>query len=240
MTASVLFRQVAKQIHPDLNNGDSRFNDMMRQAIENRNDTDVLLRLARQWGLNIDGSFNSDTFDTKAKDYSKRVYEAVVGAIIKWVVNYKRKSILVRGVITKVRPITKGKYQGAVEYSIYDFQRGNIWKTKAFKHGFDVIGMADDNQLEDAIIVQDRIKDSKKRRNEYYQDLADNQFRYIGLKGDKDYNGMGYWVYITDKRGYGDWWALDRTTKKCVYARRYGNSKRFRVKDVINVKRTSM
>ena len=215
-TAKDLFREMSKQVHPDLNGGGDKFNNMMKEVLQNRNDGNALLDLARKWGLNLDGSFDTGNFNRKAESFHRDVFEAMVGAVVRWSFKYKFKNTVVRGVITKVRRINKGRYKGAKEYSIYDFKRGNIWKTKAFgEPRFDVVGMADDQDLDHALDRESEIKANKKLIDKSNQAYADAQFEAIGIRTSTRYND-GTQVQVRYKSGP-KWEYLIRTTKRCVY-----------------------
>ena len=135
MTDKSLFRKIAKQVHPDMSVGsDATSGDRMCQAIKFKNDPDMLVRLARKWGLNIDGSFDKKAFNERSEAFKQRVFDAVVGAIIEHTITYKKKLFMVHGVIVNKRKITRGHYKNATEFKIYNFRDNSILVLKPSSH----------------------------------------------------------------------------------------------------------
>ena len=58
MNDKSLYREIAKQVHPDMTNSEFASGSKMREVIANKNNPHVLLNLARQWGLNLNGAFD--------------------------------------------------------------------------------------------------------------------------------------------------------------------------------------
>ena len=221
MSPNSLFRDIAKQVHPDMNGGSANANEMMKEVIKNRNNSDALLNLARKWGLNINGTFNESTFDRNSADFSEKVFEVMVGAIVKYMFPYKRSFKRIRGVITKIRPITRGYLAGAKEYSIYDFATQTIWKHKSYETpGFTVVGMASKDDLQLGIDRQEAIKENKKARNVHKERVAQFKFESVGIRPNKNYEESDMMVLINYKTGP-QWKRLIRTTKKCVFIEEY-------------------
>jgi len=218
MNDKSLFRTIAKQVHPDMSvNSDITSGARMREAIAFKDNPNMLIRLARQWGLNIDGSFDKNVFNEKSKAFKERVFNAVVGAIIKHTVNTKKKTITVRGVIVNKRYITRGHFKGAIEYKVYDFISGGIFISKSYNdQPFDMImGMASSEQLNDGIERVKEIKDQRKARADIRQDIANDKFGLLGLVSNLSYKG-NFKVLVNYRTG-ARWETLERTTAKCVF-----------------------
>jgi curved DNA-binding protein CbpA len=218
-----LFRELAKQVHPDVNGGSVDANKMMQEVLANRNNENALRDLARRWGLRLDGSFDDAAFDAKsASERTERVFEAVVGAIVRYSFRYKRRLVGIRGVITGIRTIQKGKMAGAKEYTIYNFSDAKIWRHKSYNTpNFDVVGLAHPDDLR---IGQNRvqsIKEIKKENDKHRQNRANVAFVNLGLVRNKNYEFNNYKVYIS---GYG-WRNLVRTTNRCVYFKTFYDSR---------------
>ena len=219
--AKTLFRDIAKQVHPDVNGGTVNSTKMMQEAIKHRNNGDMLLNLARKWGLNINGSFDAKAFD--GHDFDEKVFDIVVGAIVKYGFQHNRKMKTIRGVLFNIRVITSGYLKGAKEYSIYDFATQVIWKHKSYDiPGFKVVGMASPEDLQEGRDRQKRIKDIKKARNDYRGKTARIKFVALGLRSNKNYSGK---EVLIEYRGGEKWKKLIRTTPKCVFIEEYPYSK---------------
>jgi hypothetical protein len=219
--AKTLFRDIAKQVHPDLNGGTVNANKMMQEAIKHRNNGDMLLNLARKWGLNINGSFDEKVFNNRSKGFDRKVFDLVVGAIVNYGFIHKRKMKTIQGVLFKIRNITRGRLEGAKEYSIYDFRTQTIWKHKTFdKPRFKVVGMASPDELQEGRDTQQRIKNNKKERDAYYNAKAKEKFRSVGIKPNKNYEFHDMMVLVNYKTGP-QWKKLLRTTAKCAFVEEY-------------------
>lgn len=231
MNAKNLYRSLAKEVHPDFNGGGADFTRKMQEVNRFKNDPEMLLKLARQWGLNIDGTFDQDTFDRKSEEFKNAVYDAVVGAVIRHTFYRGRKVYNLRGVIVKVRDITKGKLQGGKEYSIYDFISERIWSFKTLNpKPFTVVGMADSNDLQRGVECLGLVKEAKKEKVKASKERAVLGFSRIDLMQDFDYEKAGFnWkVEVIINRSY---WVMNlvRTTAKCVYVRGNYSEKLHRV-----------
>jgi len=220
MTGKTLFRQMAGMVHPDKSTTSPHASGAkMREVLKYRNEPEVLLALARKWGLQIDGSFDSNAFDRNSSAFASDVFEAVVGSIIKHNFTYKKGDSALHGVVVSIRKITKGYRKGAFEYKIYDFKDGTVWTLKSYeKQPFDkIVGNADDMTLKTGQGEVDRINAGNKAVKKLRQDMADNSFTRIGLKKNKMYQGSGVYVLIAYKGDIYKWHELIRTTLKSVY-----------------------
>jgi len=222
MTSGELFKKIAKQVHPDLNGGGTRFNDMMKEALKHRNDGDALVRLARKWGIDIGGSF---TYESK-KTYEKRVFEAIVGAIVDMAFTYKNKTRRVKGIITNVRHINTKGYRGVKEYSVYDAVTKSVWKVKSNHPTFSVVGMASESQLMIAIEGHRKVNQSNNpvrpvRKNPVRPRNTGNVWESLGIRPNINYCGSGYRVMYQTAKGlkYGN---ILRTTAKCLVVEALG------------------
>lgn len=235
-----VFRDLAKAVHPDVcNHPDAT--EMMKQVLVNRYNTDALLSLARKWGLKLDGSFDSNAFNEKSfNERSERVFEAVVGSIVRYAFNHKLSTVMIEGVIIKIRSITKGRLAGAKEYSIYNFRDQRIWTHKSFTTpGWTIMGMASESELKAGQEKQDHIKNSKKVYDNLKKINANECFRRYGITPNKNYNALGYEVEIRFRGGY-RWCRLIRTTSKCVYIPKFDGSslqRRISVDYIVGVRR---
>jgi hypothetical protein len=208
-----LYTDMAKQVHPDVSSVPNA-KDMMQEVNKWKSNPDMLMNLARKWGLSVDGkTFDEDKFKKAAGSFTEKVYNAVVGAIVTWA---SRKGN-VRGVIIKVRTITRGRLKGATEYSVFDFKDNGIWKVQCFRHTFDIVGMADNDDLKIGLDVQDRIKDNKKAVKNMKQSVADAKFASLGLVKNLNYVKLGNYGVQINYRGGKEWKRLVRTTPKSVY-----------------------
>jgi hypothetical protein len=231
-----LFRDIAKQVHPDMSTHSQHASaDKFREAFKHRNEPAVLLELARKWGLQLDGSFDSKTFDRNA---SEAIFEAVVGAIVKHNFSYNRGSRAIYGVIIKIRKITKGYRKGANEFKLYDFKDGTIWTLKTFeKQPFDkVVGMADKFTLNEGKDKLDNIVQSNKTVAKIRQARADDFFANLGLKKNKNYMGSGLRVLVEYKNDIYRWEVLIRTTPKSVYIPSGSKERRIPIHSVRQIK----
>ena len=222
MNDKSIFREMAKKVHPDMS---SEFASAakMREIIANKNRPHILLKLAQQWGLNLDGSFNKFAFDQKADGFARTVYEAVVGAIIRHTFTHKRRTKVLRGVIIGIRNITKGRLSGGYEFKIYDFENNDIWNMKTMEtNPFTIVGMADKDIVNEGQQKVEFNKSQKKTVAKIKQTNADNHFDRLGLKKNKRYDSMGYQVLIRYKGGISKWEDLIRTTPKSAYIHCYG------------------
>ncbi|MBU0846709.1 hypothetical protein KKH23_05915 [Patescibacteria group bacterium] len=238
MSKMSLFRDIAKQVHPDLNGNSVNATKMMQEAIKYRNNDSMLLSLARRWGLNLNGTFNENLFNKKSDSRgSTGVFDIVVGAIVKYAFVRGNKNISIKGVIISIRTITKGRFRGASEYSIYDFPARMVWKHKSFsKPNFEVVGQASKDELQVGQDTQQRIKDSKKMAGYTRQNIANDRFRTLGLLKNKIYMGRGMSAYINYKGGP-EWREIVRTTSKCVFVRESLIGERMiNIKSVLEVK----
>lgn len=218
MTNKSLFRTIAKQVHPDMSvTSDTTSGDRMCQAIKFKNDPDMLVRLARKWGLNIDGSFNERVFNERSESFKQRVFEAVVGAIIKHKVMSRKRPVTVRGVIVNKRTITRGHYKNATEFKVYSFIGGGILTLKTYNdQPFDeIMGMATKDQLNDGVEKVEQIKENKKITAVIKQDRANDKFASLGLVSNLMYRGN--FEVLVDYRTGARWETLERTTAKCVF-----------------------
>jgi hypothetical protein len=234
-----LFREIAKQVHPDLNGGSVNTTRMMQEVLANRNNEAALLNLARKWGLKLDGSFDDKAFSQRSsQERAQTVFEAVVGAIVAYSFLIKRRYVDVRGVIIGIRDITKGKMAGAKEYTIYNFRDRKIWKHKGMgTPSFHIVGMATNEDLQLGIESKKRIDDNNKTIKREEQEWAYNRFRYFGLVPNKNYEGRSIEALISF-RGGPSWKAVKRTTKKCVYIYAYNENseRRISLKHVLDVR----
>jgi len=234
MTDKSLFRKIAKQVHPDMSVGsDATSGDRMCQAIKFKNDPDMLVRLARKWGLNIDGSFNEKAFNERSEAFKQRVFDAVVGAIIEHTITYKKKLFMVHGVIVNKRKITRGHYKNATEFKIYNFRDNSILVLKSFNgQPFDkIMGMADEFQVNDGIEKIEQIRVKKKERAAIRQDRANDMFASLGLVANLMYRG-NFKVLVNYKYG-AKWENLERTTAKCVFLT---SGRRINIRSILNAK----
>jgi len=218
MVEKSLFRKIAKQVHPDMSVcSDATSGDRMVQAIKFKDDPDMLVRLARKWGLNIDGSFDEKAFNERSESFKQRVFDAVVGAIVKHTIMSRKRHVTVRGVIVNKRVITRGHLKGAVEFKVYSFMDGGILTLKSYnRQPFDVIvGMASSEQLNDGIEKVKMIKENKKAVAAIRQDRANDKFASLGLVSNLDYRGN--FKVLVNYKGGARWETLERTTAKCVF-----------------------
>lgn len=237
-----LFKKLAKQVHPDLNGGSAEATRRMQEVLKFRNSPDILLALARKWGLNIDGTFDSTAFDQKAEQTRKeRVFEAVVGAIVRHYMNRRNRVYVVRGVIVNIRKIKRGRFSGGREFTVYNFNDGNFVNLKTTRlNPFDsIVGHASDDQLEHGKERLRIAKEAKKRREDYKQDRADAKFANVGLAKNLDYRDLGRQVLIN--YSYGTVWRdLVRTTPKSVYVDDGGQKpRRVSIYKVLRVKKVN-
>lgn len=210
-----LYTDIAKQVHPDVS-GISDATTKMQEVNKNKNNPDKLIELARKWGLSIDGKkFDETKFDRKADGYDQRVYEAVVGAIVTWASSNRRIG-RVRGVITNVRNITRGKFSGAKEYTVYNFATQGVVKIKCWDFTPTLVGMADSADLEHGQKVVSDIKTQKKAVADAKQAYADDKMESLGLRKNYDYrdNGLKVLINYSNKQL---WKPLIRTTPKSAY-----------------------
>lgn len=235
-----VFRDLAKAVHPDVCQHPNA-TQMMQQVLSNRNDTDVLLSLARKWGLRLDGTFDDKAFNDMSKASTQQsVFEAVVGAIVRYAFLYKFQTVMIEGVITKIRPITKGRMAGAKEYTIYNFRDQRLWNHKSFLvPNWKIMGMASESELLTGQEKQERINNNKKVYDNLKKVCALESFKRHGLTANKNYDGMGYEVEIRFNGCY-RWCKLVRTTSKCVYIPRFNGSsdqRRISIDYVVGVRR---
>ena len=240
MNDKSLFRNIAKQVHPDMTNSEFASGSKMREVIQNKNNPHVLLRLAQKWGLNLDGTFNSFAFDKKAEDYARTVYETVVGAIIRHSVLHKRKITMVRGVIVGIREITKGYSKGGREFKIYDFENTHLWTFKTMnREPFDkIVGMSDESIVNEGKEKFEHSKQMKKMVAQHKQNAADNHFDRIGLQSGKRYGNIE--VTVGYRGGVRKVETLIRTTAKSAYVYCFGyknNERRIPIGSVVNIRR---
>jgi len=220
MTGKTLFRQMAGMVHPDkATTSEHASGAKMREVLKHRNEPEVLLALARKWGLQLDGSFDSNAFDRNSSTFAGDVFEAVVGSIIKHNFTYKKGDSALHGVVVNIRKITKGYRKGAFEYKIYDFKDGTVWTLKSYeKQPFNkIVGNADESTLKTGQDKVDRINAGNKAVKKLRQDMADNTFASIGIKKNKSYQGSGVHVLVGYRGDVYKWHELIRTTAKSVY-----------------------
>jgi hypothetical protein len=239
MTNKSLFRQMAGQVHPDKSTiSEHASGAKMREVLKHRNEPGVLLALARKWGLQLDGSFNTNTFDRNSSEFAGRVFEAVVGAIVKHSFTYGRGGKSIYGVIVSIRKITKGYRKGANEFKLYDFADGTIWTLKTFdKQPFNkVVGMSVNGELREG---KDKLNDiirGNRAVKKLRQNRADDFFSSLGLKKDKNYMGSGLRVLIEYKNDIYKWHVLIRTTPKSVYVPNGNKDRRIPISSVRQIK----
>lgn len=235
-----VFRKLAKQVHPDLNGGSVEATKRMQEVLKFRNNPDMLLALARKWGLRIDGTFDSNAFDQKAEQTrQEQVFDAVVGAIVKHYFHRRNRLYFVRGVIVNIRKIKRGKFSGGREYTVYNFMDRSIVKLKSHRvNPFDsIVGYAHTDQLEDGKEQFRIAKEAKKRQEEYKQARANNQFIWLGLAKNLDYRDLNRQVLINYSYG-AVWRDLVRTTPKSVYVDEGGQKpRRISIHKVLRVKK---
>lgn len=212
-----LYRSLAKKVHPDFNGGGAEFTRKMQEVNRFKNDPEMLLKLARQWGLNIDGTFDHDYFDRKSEKFKNKVYDAVVGAIVRRTFQRGRYIYDIRGVIIKIRDIKKGKLRGGKEFFVYNFLTEKIWSFKTIDpNPFTVVGMADSNDVQRGVDRLTHAKEIQKAKRKSSQELADARFSELGLKKNYNYEKNGLHVEVS----ISGWFAkLIRTTAKCVYVK---------------------
>lgn len=218
MDRSVYFN-IAKKVHPDRNPDLPDAVSKMQEVNKFKNNPDMLLKLAKHWGLNLDGSFNERKFDEKAEEFKERVFRAVVGAIVKHVYPYRRRYRVIHGVIIKVRDIQKGKFKGAKEFTVYNFATREIWKTKSFdENPFSrIVGMAEVADVNMGIEADQRAKALKVEQAQFRQENADAHFVRLELRQNKNYDGMNVRVQYRTKWMNFFWANLVRTTGKSVF-----------------------
>jgi len=239
MTNKNLFRQMAGMVHPDKSTISPHASGAkMREVLKHRNEPEVLLVLARKWGLQLDGSFDSNAFDRNSSAFASDVFEAVVGSIIKHNFTYKRGDSALHGVVVNIRKITKGYRKGAFEYKIYDFKDGTIWTLKSFeKQPFDrIVGNADESTLKTGQDKVNRIVSTNKNIAKMKQERADDFFTKLGLKKGKNYMGSGLRVLIEYKNDIYKWHVLIRTTPKSVYVPNGSRERRIPIHSVRQIK----
>lgn len=239
MTNKDLFRQMANKVHPDKSTISPHASGAkMREVLKHRNEPKVLLALALKWGLQLDGSFNESTFDRNSSQFADQVFKAIVGAIVKHGFSYNKNGKSIHGVIVNIRKITKGYRKGANEFKIYDFKDGTIWTLKTFdKQPFDkIVGMSINGELNEGQNKLDRITKGNKAVSKLRQDMANNTFKSIGLKKNKNYQGSGINILIEYKNGYFKWHELIRTTPKSVYILNVYKERRIPVGSVRKIK----
>ena len=241
MTNKSLFRQMAGKVHPDKSTiSEHASGAKMREVLKHRNEPEVLLALARKWGLQLDGSFNTNTFDRNSSQFAGRVFNAVVGAIVKHNFSYGRRGNAksIYGVIVNIRKITRGYRKGANEFKLYDFKDGTIWTLKTFDNQpFDkVVGMSINGELREG---KDKLNDiirGNRAVKKLRQNAADDTFKSIGLKKNKQYQGYGLHVLIKYKNDIFKWHELIRTTPKSVYIPNGYKERRIPVGAVVKIK----
>ena len=239
MNSKTLFRQMAGHVHPDKSTTSPHASGAkMREVLKHRNEPEVLLALARRWGLQLDGSFNTNTFDRNADNFAQDVFEAVVGSIIKHNFTYSKAGKALHGVVVNIRTITKGYRKGAFEYKIYDFADGTVWTLKSFeKQPFNkIVGTADEMTLKTGQDKVDRINAGNKAIKQVRQDRADDFFSGLGLKKNKNYMGSGLRVLIEYKGDIYKWNVLVRTTPKSVYVPNGSKDRRIPISSVRKIK----
>lgn len=226
---NAVYRDIAKMVHPDMNGGSSVATARMQEVNKFKNSPGILLRLAQQWGLKLNGSFDTNAFDRKASEFSQRVYNAVVGAIITDIkrYNFGRHVRTVRGVIIKVRSIKSGKHAGWKEWTVFDFTSGKPYlkRGRGDNPFTNIVGMADIKDFNMAVTAEKNDKDRRKIKAKTSQDTANKGFDRLGLKKNKKY-GNGVEVLVK-YRGGSKWKELDRTTAKSVYV--YENARPRRI-----------
>ena len=222
-----LYTELAKKVHPDINPGMQDATERMQEVNKFKEYPEVLLRLAKEWGLKLDGEFNEKDFDKKfdknTSDYQQRVYKAMVGAIIRHSVRHKDRIHWIRGIIVGIRSIRKGQYKGAKEYSIYDLSRKGIWKLKTFNDNAfsDIIGMAPKELVMEGKNIVYQNKMIKKREISKSKKDANDAFRKLGLHSNYSYTKFkaGRFKILVDcGQSYGfKKYTVLRTTGKSVY-----------------------
>jgi len=226
---SSVYRQMAFCVHPDVS-GEANATDMMKMVNANKHNPLELIKMAAKWGLDIEipekfkrafeHAKNSKTEkNTFHREESRRVYEAVVNAVVKWHYKYQFKWRIGHGIISKVRKIKKGKFAGYTEWTVLDLVSGKEKKIKRHNtdnHPFIVEKIADSDMIEKA---KDLINDNKEiainRKNDKKKYYAE-KFEIFGLEPNTDYTDCGYKVRINYSCG-GRTEKLIRTTNFCVY-----------------------
>jgi len=228
-----LYREISKQVHPDLNGAD--FTSKMQDVNKFKNNPDVLLRLAKQWGLNLNGSFDSSKFDSRANSYKDDVYSCVVGAIIRhsYIYKFSRKDI--RGVITNIRTIKRGKYSGAKEFTVYNFIDRSIFKLKTRSDNpFIAVGMAHEDDLAVGKMAIESVNERKRVMDIIRRDIANNRFNTLNIKPNTNYSGTEVRVLVNYKGG-SKWKILLRTTEKSAYVLENSGQRRIPIKHILRM-----
>ena len=219
---NAVYRDMAKKVHPDMNGGSATATERMKEVNKHKNSPSILIRLARQWGLKLDGTFSNTVFENMADAQRSQVYETVVGAIIKDIkrYNFGRSWRAVRGVITKIRTIGKGRYAGYTEYTIYDFVTGKPYLRKFHPTNINPfntpVGKADIKDINLALNSIKQQKVAKKVKAKVAQGIADTKFANIGIKKNTNYKNKGVRILI-NYRGGRMWKEVVRTTAKSVF-----------------------
>jgi len=228
-----VYRELVKKVHPDLNGGSLDSTRKMQEVNKFRNNPDILLDLARQWGLNLDGTFNAGTFDSKAR--AEEVYEAVVGAIVREDFLWRGSTFRVRGVIVDARRIRKGYRTGQMSYTIYDFETRMLWVKKCPEGTLRPVGMANQEDISVGMESLDRRKEARREVTKAKKAQATASFGSLGLRPNKNYSYDDVFVTVVSKRFGCRRYRLLRTAGRSVYVDFYGREKRMSLGNVINV-----
>ena len=172
-----VYTDLARKVHPDISNIPDA-TKKMQEVNKYKNNPSILLSLAKKWGLSLDGkNFDNSKFEKRSTEYSNRVYEAVVGAIISTTLRRSNRTINVRGVITKVRLIKRGKHTGATEYTIYNFANGTFYKYTTVRKP-NIVGMADDRDIEIGVNKMKGIENNKKNIQKQKNEICRSKFDF--------------------------------------------------------------
>lgn len=235
-----IYKEMAKAVHPDINPGVNDATAKMQTVNKFKNSPDVLLRLAKEWGLDIDtGKFSEDVFQSKA-ERSEAVYEAVVGAIVSFTYSKggrRKRFYRGRGVIVDSKTIGKGKNIGDKTFKVFNFITGKIhsFRTKVgFNNDFQVVGMAHGDDVTFGLGALENKKQKAKRRSEYNKMAADSWFRIYNLEPNKNYRNE---VVYVDTMGYRRCRLLRTTRQYLVVSFGPDDEKRIHIKKLWNVER---
>jgi hypothetical protein len=229
---------MAKAVHPDLNPNMPNANEMMAEVNKFKNSPEMLLHLARKWGLQEDGTFNENIFNKRSNETKEEhVYRVVVGSVIRFWYHKRRRRHCLRGVVIEIRPIKRGRYAGAKEYKVYSFTDGSIMKYKTHSEPpFTVVGKADTDQVMVGKEAEERIKETKKRKSDLRQERANDHFNKLGLVKPFDYSRSGVKVLVNYKSGP-QWKDLAKTTSKSAYVYEIYRTRRIPIWHVLDVRR---
>jgi len=237
-----LYRLLAKKVHPDLNGNSSITNELMKELNAAKNDNMKLMALAQKWGFDISSnSWNEKKFQEACGENSskeeRRAIRIIIGTVVEYVYRKGWQDYYVKGVITKVRDITRGKWKGGKEFTIYDITSKTILKVKTFDPTriFTPLAISRD-KVEEGLLVEKQIKEAEKRRKNFRNDMFKSIFESLGLEPSRDYSFHNLEVLVLDRWGF-RWLRLIKTTPQKVVVENNGKRKYISVKKVDSVRK---